>query len=124
MSFCCGARTLVPRRGGQVGADVGLGDEGQAGVGLRRDHQATGEVEQVQGQHRQEALQVRLLVDGEVQAARLDPRQRVRGQVEPAGRPPCRSGRTWRRSAPTVWVEPASTAKMPLRVACGPARRR
>src|SRR5262249_51111427 len=48
--------------------------------------QPTGQVEQVQGEHRQEALQVRLLVDGEVQAAALDRLQRYRGQVEAARR--------------------------------------
>src|SRR5215471_15066571 len=64
----------------------GLRGEGQAGVGVRRLHQATGQVEQVQVQRGQEALQVGVLVDGEVELAGLDRGQRARGEVEPTGR--------------------------------------
>ena len=45
---------------------VALRDEGQAGVGVGRDERAAGQVVQVQVQRGQEALQVRVLVDGEV----------------------------------------------------------
>ena len=47
--------------------------------------QAAGELEEVQVQRGQEALQVRRLVDGEVDLAGRDGRQRLRLQVEAAG---------------------------------------
>src|ERR1019366_8289110 len=79
-------RPFVAGLGVEVRADVGLCHAGQAGVGVRRDAQPAGEVEQVEVEHRKEALQVRLLVDGEVELARLDSGQRAAGGVNPAGR--------------------------------------
>src|ERR1700760_1016974 len=69
-----------------VVAQAGLLDEGQAGVGVGRDDRAAGQVVQVHVHNRQEALQVRVLVDDEVGQARLDVRQRGTGRVEPAVR--------------------------------------
>src|SRR5919198_6648159 len=58
-----GAGPLEAGLGGLVRTDVVLGHERQAGVGLRREHQPAGELVEPQVQHRQESLQVRLLVD-------------------------------------------------------------
>src|SRR6266568_4704078 len=76
---------LEPGRRRGVRIHVALDDELQAGVRGRRRHQAAGELEEVEVQRGQEALQVRRLVDGEVDLARLDGGQGLRLQVEAAG---------------------------------------
>src|SRR5918992_4127622 len=65
-------RPLEPGLGGQVWIDVVLGHEQQTGVGLRGRDEPAGQLVHPQGQHRQEALQIGLLVDGEVEVAGLD----------------------------------------------------
>src|SRR3712207_4298393 len=60
--FHVGGRALVPGLGGLVLGDVVLGDEQQPGVGLRWGDQPAGHLVQIQVEHRQEALQVGLLV--------------------------------------------------------------
>src|SRR6185312_16123679 len=80
------AGALEPARGLHVRIHAGLVHEGQAGVRGGWGDQAAGQLEQVEPDDRQEALLVRRLVDGEVQVARLDRLQGLRGQVEAAGR--------------------------------------
>src|SRR5260221_9809809 len=66
---------LEPRLGLQVRRDVLLRHEEEAGVGVSRLLEAARQLVQEQLDHRQEALQVRLLVDREVQGALVDPVQ-------------------------------------------------
>src|SRR5215469_10185198 len=85
-----GVLDVLLRRGGALEAGllrgvrvhVALDNELQAGVRLGRRNQPAGELEQVEVQRGQEALQVRRLVDGEVDLARLDRGQGLRLQVE------------------------------------------
>src|SRR6266700_7618182 len=76
---------LEPGRRRGVRIHVALAEELHVGVRGRRRHQAAGELEEVEVQRGQEALQVRRLVDGEVDLARLDGGQGLRLQVEAAG---------------------------------------
>src|SRR5207244_11822099 len=63
----------------QVRVEVVLGDEEQASGGLRRLRQSTGQLVQAQLHHREEALQIGLLVNREVKVAAFDQLQ-GRGQ--------------------------------------------
>src|SRR5271165_5689555 len=81
-----GGGALIPGRRRGVRCHVALGDELQAGVRRRRGHQAAGQLPEVEIQRGQETLQVRRLVDGEVDLAGRDRRQGLRLQVEAARR--------------------------------------
>ncbi len=85
----------------QVRADVALGHERSGRCRCPAAAQAAGQVVQVHVEHRQEALQVRVLVDGEVDLAGLESRPACRGSVSnpPAGIAP---GRFWVSCAPQV----------------------
>src|SRR5258707_4240517 len=77
-----GRRPFEPA-GDRVGGHGVLRHEREAGVGVRRGHEAAGDVVQVEVEHRYESLQVGILVDGEVQLAGLDRGQGAGGEVEP-----------------------------------------
>src|SRR5205809_38796 len=72
---------LVPALRGQGRLHVLLRDEEQAGVGVGRGDQTSGQLVEEELDHRVEALQVGLLIDCEVQEPLLDQLQRRRQQV-------------------------------------------
>src|SRR5919206_2975042 len=76
--------SLVARAGLQVLPHRILGNELQAGVGLRGHHQATGDLVDEELQHRVEALQLGLLVYGEVDNPSFQELERLRQEVVPA----------------------------------------
>src|SRR5215203_6131305 len=61
------------------------GDEDEARVGLRRTRDPAGDLVQVELHHRQEALQIGLLIDGEVYMALAHELQDLRRQIVTAG---------------------------------------
>src|SRR4051812_47417706 len=77
--------TLVPGLGALVRAEVVLGDEQQPGVGLAGRQQTAGDLVEIEVENGKEALQVRLLVDGVIEAAVLDTGEGLRDEVETAG---------------------------------------
>src|SRR5829696_7095152 len=77
--------TLKARFGLEVPAHGLGGDEDEARVGLRRPRDPAGDLVQVELHHRQEALQIGLLIDGEVYMALAHELQDLRRQVVTAG---------------------------------------
>src|SRR5919202_1570122 len=75
--------SLVARTGLQVLPHRVLGNELQTGVGLRGHHQAAGDLVDVELHHGIEALQVGLLVYGEVDVPALEELERLRQEVVP-----------------------------------------
>src|SRR5882757_4099898 len=69
-----------------IGVDIVLGHIGLAGVAVGRADETLGELVEIHLLHRQEALQIGLLVGGEVDVAGLDEVQRLREQVEAGNR--------------------------------------
>src|SRR3954454_14403598 len=76
-------RAFVPRARRQVAGDVLPRDEVEPRVRVRRGDQATAVAVEEELQHRQEPLQVRLLVDREVEVAVLDRAKGCGEQVVP-----------------------------------------
>src|SRR5918998_4461172 len=76
--------SLEARRGLQVAVNRVGGDEDQARVRLRRPRDTPGELVEVELHDREEALQIRLLVDREVYVVLAHELQDLRQQVVPA----------------------------------------
>ena len=110
---------LVARLRRQVRLHVGLRHERDSRVRVRRRHEPRRVLVEEELEDGQPALQVRLLVDREVQMACVDRRRasRASGRNLPPSRPS-----SWRpyffMTGPMAWVEPASTANMPLTLLC------
>ena len=80
-----GGAALVARRRRQVRPYVAAGDEEQARVRVRRRDEAAAVADHEELEDRQEALKVRLLVDGEVEVAVGNRAQSPRQEVVAAG---------------------------------------
>src|SRR5579885_2418736 len=80
--------SLEARLGTQVGADVVFGDEEQPRVRIRWLHETARKLVEEKLDHRIEALEIRLLVDGKVEIPGIDLLQRLGQQVIATGMHP------------------------------------